>query len=106
MVDVIGPNGSGESLIDLMLGLREPASGNIRAAGFHLSEIGAERWHALVGFVPQSIFNATTVEENVAFGVPKADIDHARVRRALETVRLDGCPKDFQDAMEVKRSLD
>ena len=59
MVGVIGPNGSGKStLIDLMLGLREPASGNIRAAGFTLGEIGAERWHALVGFVPQSILCA------------------------------------------------
>ena len=109
MVGVIGPNGSGKStLIDLMLGLREPASGNIRAAGFTLSEIGAERWHALVGFVPQSIFVLpTTVEENVAFGVPKTDIDHARVQRALETVRLEWLPERFSgcDGSEAEPRL-
>ena len=53
--------------------------------GFHPRRNRAERWHALVGFVPQSIFVLpTTVEENVAFGVPKTDIDHARVQRALK----------------------
>ena len=98
MVGVIGPNGSGKStLIDVMLGLRPAASGNIRVAGYTLSEIGTERWHDLVGFVPQSIFVLpTSVEENVAFGVPKTDVDKERVRSALENVGLQWLPERFE----------
>ena len=98
MVGVIGPNGSGKStLIDVMLGLRLPASGSIRVAGYTLGQIGTERWHDLVGFVPQSIFVLpTSVEENVAFGVPKTDVDSERVRNVLENVGLEWLSERFE----------
>lgn len=69
IVGVIGPSGGGKStLIQLLLGLREPSQGSIRAGGVDLRAIDRRRWSQLVAFVPQDaqLFSGT-IAENIAF---------------------------------------
>ena len=46
-------------------------------------------WQRSIAHVPQHIYLAdSTIAENIAFGVPSHDIDHARVRRAATQAQL------------------
>ena len=89
-VGIAGRTGSGKStLVDLIIGLLEPASGQIRIDGVKLTAGNRSAWQKNIAHVPQAIFLAdASVAENIAFGVKTRDIDHARVRRAAEQAEL------------------
>jgi HlyD family secretion protein len=91
LVGLAGPNGSGKTtLADLLLGVLVPQTGRIDVDGVPLDEGNRELWLDAVAHVPQHIVLLdATVAENVAFGVPPAAIDHARVRQALRDARLE-----------------
>ena len=85
----IGRSGAGKTtLIDLLLGLLTPESGDITVDG--VSIYGQLRsWQNLVGYVPQSIYlTEDTLIRNIAFGVPDHLIDHEQLQRALEAAQL------------------
>ena len=89
-VGVIGATGSGKStLANLILGLLAPTQGTIEVDGAPLTADGRFGWFSSVAHVPQEIVLAdTTLAENIAFGVPTAEIDHERVRQAAEQAQL------------------
>jgi ABC-type multidrug transport system fused ATPase/permease subunit len=89
-VGIIGTSGAGKStLIDVLLGLLEPDSGEIRIDDVLLKPENAVAWRATVGYVPQQIFLMdSTLAENVAFGVPPEQIDTDRVERAARAAQL------------------
>jgi ATP-binding cassette subfamily C protein CydD len=71
-ITLTGPSGGGKSsLLALLLRLREPDSGTIRAGGADLAAIPLAAWRDQVAWVPQSphLF-AATVAENIALGRP------------------------------------
>lgn len=87
-VGIIGPSGSGKTtLAQLIVGLRVPTAGSVWAGGVVLQDIRPDRWHRLVGYVPQEpkLFRGT-VAENVAFFRPDVSIDD--VRDALVAAQL------------------
>jgi ABC-type bacteriocin/lantibiotic exporter with double-glycine peptidase domain len=90
IVGLIGANGSGKStVLDLLCGLLVPQSGTIALDGILLTDDNRAAWRAAIAYVPQQIFLMdATVAENVAFGVPRGQIDHERVRAALELAQL------------------
>lgn len=90
-VAFVGPTGSGKTtLVDLLLGLFEPTTGEIRVDDTVLSEVTLPAWRGLVGYVPQSIFlGDDTIAANIAFGVPEDQIDFAAVVRAGRAAHLD-----------------
>ena len=58
-------------------------------------------WQAHIAHVPQAIFLTDgTIEENIAFGVPKDRIDRARVVQAAQQAQIadsiDSWPKQYQ----------
>jgi len=89
-VGIAGRSGSGKStLMDLVIGLLEPGEGEIRIDGTPLTAANRAAWQRNVAHVPQAIFLAdTTIAENIAFGVPAAEIDHTRVQRAAAQAEL------------------
>ncbi|MEM9969501.1 MAG: ABC transporter ATP-binding protein [Pseudomonadota bacterium] len=89
-VGVVGGTGAGKTtLIDIMLGLLLPGSGEMRVDGTVITPDTRRSWQKTLGYVPQTIFLAdSTVAENIAFGVPKDDIDMARVEAAARTAAL------------------
>jgi HlyD family secretion protein len=91
LVGLAGPNGSGKTtLADLLLGVLVPQAGRIDVDGVPLDEQNRDLWLDAVAHVPQQIVLLdATVAENVAFGIPPAAIDHARVKQALRDARLE-----------------
>jgi ATP-binding cassette subfamily B protein len=92
-IGIVGLTGSGKStLLDLFMGLLDPVEGDILVDGQSVINQYRRSWQRCIAHVPQSIFLAdTTIEENIAFGVPYHQIDHQRVREAAEHA----CIADF-----------
>jgi ATP-binding cassette subfamily C protein len=87
-VAFVGASGAGKStIVDLLLGLIEPTSGEIRVDDIPLTSLTAA-WRARVAYVPQevSLFDAT-VAQNVAL-TWSSDYDEDRVRRALRRAHM------------------
>jgi ABC-type bacteriocin/lantibiotic exporter with double-glycine peptidase domain len=91
LVGLAGPNGAGKStLADLILGVLVPDSGRIEVDGIALDERNRPLWMTAVAHVPQRIVLLDApLAENIAFGVPPADVDVARVREALRDAGLE-----------------
>ena len=104
-IGVIGATGSGKStFIDLIMGLLEPTSGLIEIDGKKLKDYGRRRWQSRIAHVPQVIFLAdNSIAENIAFGVPFSQIDHARVRAAASKAQLtefiEALPEQYQTSV-------
>ena len=92
---IIGATGSGKStLINLLLRLYDPDSGNIYIDGKNIKSISKEKLYSMFGAAFQNDFiPAATVGENIAFF---RDVDETDVARAIEISQA----KDFIDALE------
>lgn len=86
----IGTTGSGKStLLDIIMGLLQPTEGTLAIDGVPVVTTNPRGWQAHIAHVPQAIFLAdTTIEENIAFGVPREQIDHERVRVAARQAQI------------------
>jgi ATP-binding cassette, subfamily B, bacterial PglK len=101
-VGFIGTTGSGKStLLDIVMGLLSPTDGILEIDGVAVTSSNQRAWQAHIVHVPQAIFLAdSSVEENIAFGVPKNKIDIERVRQAAKQAQLadsiESWPKQYQ----------
>lgn len=101
-VGFIGQTGSGKStLLDIVMGLLSPTDGNIEVDDVPIREANQRSWQALVAHVPQAIFlTDSSVAENIAFGVPREQIDISRVRRAARYAQIadliEGWPAGYE----------
>lgn len=104
VVGLVGSSGSGKStLIDLLLGLLMPQSGHIYVDDTHITPENKRAWQNTLGFVPQSIFlSEGTIAENIAFGLPVADIDLKQVNKALELASLTELVSQLPDGVNTK----
>jgi ATP-binding cassette, subfamily B, bacterial PglK len=89
-IGLIGATGSGKStLINIVMGLLEPTMGSLAIDGKIITEQNRRGWQAHIAHVPQAIFLAdTSIAENIAFGTPVGEIDHARMREAAQKAQI------------------
>ena len=89
-VGFIGTTGSGKStLLDIVMGLLQPTSGVLEIDGQSITPANQRAWQLHIAHVPQAIFLAdSTIEENIAFGVPKGQIDHLLVKQAAQQAQI------------------
>jgi ABC-type multidrug transport system fused ATPase/permease subunit len=89
-IGLVGGTGSGKSTtLDLLMGLLVPTEGEVMVDGQVVTGTLARAWQRTIAHVPQSIYLAdTTMAENIAFGVPRAEIDMQRVRDAARQAQI------------------
>lgn len=98
----IGVTGSGKStLLDIVMGLLQPTDGVMEIDGQAVTPANNRAWQSHIAHVPQVVFLAdSTIEENIAFGVPRDQIDHQRViesaKQAQISDSIDAWPKKYQ----------
>jgi ATP-binding cassette subfamily B protein len=101
-VGFIGTTGSGKStLLDIVMGLLQPTVGTLEIDGQPVTLTNNRAWQAHIAHVPQAIFLAdSSIEENIAFGVPIDQIDTQRVRQAAQQAyiadSIESWPKQYQ----------
>jgi ATP-binding cassette, subfamily B, bacterial PglK len=88
-IGFIGVSGAGKTtLVDLLLGLLKPQSGDIYFNGKPMSDLIGQ-WRSQVAYLPQQVFLIdSTMRQNVALGVDEDDIDDELLHQVLKQVRL------------------
>lgn len=88
-VGLIGSSGAGKTtLVDIILALLKPQSGEILMDGMDVNDIGKD-WHKIISYVPQSIYMVDdSIRCNVAFGIEEDCIDDDKVWKALEMAQI------------------
>jgi ABC-type multidrug transport system fused ATPase/permease subunit len=104
VIGLVGSSGSGKStLIDLLLGLLTPQSGDLYMDDTQITAENKRAWQNTLGFVPQSIFlSEGSIAENIAFGLPVADIDLTQVNKALALASLTELVAQLPDGIHTK----
>jgi phospholipid/cholesterol/gamma-HCH transport system ATP-binding protein len=119
-LSVLGQSGTGKSvLLKLIVGLQQPDSGSIRIHGQETAGLAQGQWSEIrkkIGFLFQSaaLYDALTVEQNVAFPLERhCDMSDAerknRVRELLSKVgmenHLDKLPGQISGGMQKRVGL-
>ncbi len=89
-IGFIGFTGSGKStLLDIVMGLLPPTNGEMIIDIQPINNHNRRAWQAHIAHVPQNIYlSDSTIEENIAFGIPKEQIDHQRVEQAAKQAQI------------------
>lgn len=104
VVGIVGPSGSGKSTaIDVLLGLIEPQEGQVLIDDVQVQANNKRAWQNTIGFVPQSIFlSEGSIAENVAFGVPRKNINLEQVKVAIQLALLDELVAELPEGIDTK----
>jgi ABC-type multidrug transport system fused ATPase/permease subunit len=99
-VAIVGFTGCGKTtLIDIILGLLEPKSGNVYIDNIPLNETNRLNWQRNLGYVPQSIYlTDDTIRNNIALGVDTKEIDNEAIIKAAKLANIhDFIDKELED---------
>jgi len=89
-IALVGGSGAGKTtLADILIGLLHPTKGKLLVDGTPIAAENVRAWQRNIGYVPQHVYlGDETLRRNIAFGVPDAEIDDARIEKALAAARL------------------
>jgi ATP-binding cassette subfamily B protein len=102
-VGFIGITGSGKTtLLDIIMMLLKPTSGDILVDSKKIDFNSKSLWQKHIAHVPQTVYlSDSTIEENIAFGIPKDLIDKKRVKKAAEGAELNKFIDELQDGFQT-----
>jgi ATP-binding cassette, subfamily B, bacterial PglK len=102
-IGFMGLTGSGKStLIDLIMGLIPPVDGELCIDGQSITNENRKSWQAHIAHVPQNIYlSDSTLEENIAFGVPKDQINHQLVEKVVKQAQIADLIDQLEDGYQA-----
>jgi len=103
-VGIIGTTGAGKStLVDIILGLLQSSSGKISIDNNVLNLENTRQWQNSIGYVPQNIFlTDNTIASNIAFGVPKEDINMVQVEEVSKMAKVHDFVLSLENTYETE----
>tara|TARA_B110000027_G_C16120543_1_gene302592 strand:+ start:3850 stop:5604 length:1755 start_codon:yes stop_codon:yes gene_type:complete len=90
-VGIVGNTGTGKtSLVNLILGLLTPSSGQILVDNTELNQHNMISWQKYISYVPQDIFlNDTSIKNNIIFNLNDKIIDEKKLDEVIKISQLD-----------------
>ncbi len=105
VIALVGSSGAGKTtLVDLMLGLIPPDSGEIKISGINPKE-AILKWPGAISYVPQDVYIINgTIRENIAVGLSTNDIVDSEVWDALRVAQLEDFVLNLQNQLDSEVS--
>ncbi len=102
VIGLVGPSGAGKTtLVDILLGLLEPQSGQVLADDQNIFE-DIRRWQRNVGYIPQFIhLSDDTIRRNIALGLRDDEIDEVKITDALLAAQLEGLISELPEGLNT-----
>ena len=102
-VGFVGSSGAGKTtLIDLILGLREPQTGTVEISGMPPKK-AIECWPGAIAYVPQdSAILEGSIRENIVLGYETEEVEDEILWRALELAHLTEFVKGLPEGLDSK----
>ena len=90
VIGVIGSTGCGKStLLDIIMSLLSSTSGELLIDNKVIDNTNKKSWQTHISSVPQDIYLSDgTIEENIAFGLPREEINQSRVKIAAQQAQI------------------
>jgi ATP-binding cassette, subfamily B, bacterial PglK len=102
LIGIVGKSGSGKTtLVDLLLGVLNPDSGNIKYNGDELNK-NMHEWQSQVAYLPQEAFiTDDSLKNNIALGVKEGDINEKLLNNAILKSRLSELVDSWSDGFNT-----
>ena len=101
-IGFVGSTGAGKTtLIDSILGLIEPLSGEILVDKKNIQN-NIHGWQKNIGYVPQNIYlSDSSLKKNIAFGIADKDIDDLKILTSIKNAQLEKFVNDLPDGIDT-----
>lgn len=101
-IGIVGASGAGKTtLVDILLGLLQPCSGQVVSDGKDIS-INMKSWLSNVAYIPQSIFLMDdSIKKNIAFGENEEDVDEEKIWRVIKEAQLLDYVSELEDGVNT-----
>jgi ABC-type bacteriocin/lantibiotic exporter with double-glycine peptidase domain len=103
VIAIVGPSGAGKTtLIDIILGLITPESGDVLISGIKPSEAIVKHPGA-ISYVPQDILISDgSVKDNVVLGYDKSQVPQAQIEKALDIAQLSKVVSSMSNGLDTQ----
>ena len=103
IVAIVGPSGAGKTtLVDVLLGVLEPDTGEVRISGLTSAE-AISKWPGAISYVPQDVLIVDgTIRHNVALGFPESTVETTQVMSAIKDSALSDFLETLPNGLETE----
>lgn len=103
VVAIVGQSGAGKTtLVDLILGVLSPDSGEILVSGMPPLE-AVQQWPGAISYVPQDVvITNSTISGNVTLGYPEDENHGPYIEKALDIAQLKEFTYSLQNGIDTK----
>ena len=100
-VAVVGTSGAGKTtLIDLILGVLTPDSGDVKISGYD-PLVAASQWSGAISYVPQDVLiTQASIRDNVTMGYPRIGYSEDLIWDALRVAQLESFVRSLPDGLD------